>query len=142
MTLYDRIKADRLAAMKAGRSVEKDLLGTLAAAAARETKAPDDATVIRSVRAFLKSNDETRAALAARGQATEAQAEEAAILGRYLPAELDRATLEGSVDAIIAGLDDRSPKAMGKVMAELKARHGEAVNMKEANALVRAKLGG
>ena len=142
MSLYERIKADRIAAMKGGRAAEKDLLGTLAAAAARESKAPDDATVVRTVRAFLKSNAETVAALAGRGQSTAVPEAEALILRRYLPAELDRAALEGAVEAIIAGLDDRSPKAMGKVMAELRARHGDAVDMKEANALVRAKLAG
>jgi uncharacterized protein YqeY len=141
LSLYEQIKADRIAAMKAGRTTEKDLLGTLASAAARESKTPDDGTVVRTVRAFLKSNEETAAALRGRGQPTEQPDAEAAILRRYLPTELDRDALEASIEAIIAELDDRSPKAMGKVMAELKARHGDAVNMKDANALVRTKLG-
>ena len=49
--------------------------------------------------------------------------------------------LRASVEEIVAGLPERSPKAMGQVMAQLKARHGEAVDMKAASALVKAALG-
>ena len=61
--LIDTVRADRLAAMKARDELKKDLLGTLFAAAAKDSKTPDDASVVRTVRAFLKALDETIAAL-------------------------------------------------------------------------------
>ena len=47
--LIDQIKADRLAAMKARDELKKNLLGTLFAAATKDGKAPDDATVLRTI---------------------------------------------------------------------------------------------
>jgi hypothetical protein len=137
--LLEKIRNDRLAAMKARDDLRKNLLGTLIAAATRETKAPDDATVVRTIRSFLKSLDETIAAL--KGRDTSQQQQEKAILEAYLPQMLSPSELEASVNEIVASLPERSPRAMGQVMAELKARHGERVDMKAASALVKAALG-
>jgi hypothetical protein len=136
--LIDTIRTDRLAAMKARDELRKDLLGTLFAAAAKDSKTPDDATVIRSIRAFVKSLDETITAL--RDRDTSKQRREKEILEAYLPQTLSAEVLEASVAEIVAGLPERSPKAMGQVMAQLKARHGDAVDMKLASGLVKAAL--
>ena len=45
---------------------------------------------------------------------------------------LSEAELEASIAAIVAGLPERSPKAMGQVMAALKARHGDALDARGA----------
>ena len=137
--LIDTIRADRLAAMKARDELKKDLLGTLFAAATKETKTPDDATVIRTIRAFVKSLDETIAVLKDRDSSSQRREKE--ILEAYLPRMVSDEALRASVEEIVAGLPERSPKAMGQVMAQLKARHGEAVDMKAASALVKAALG-
>jgi uncharacterized protein YqeY len=137
--LIDTIRTDRLAAMKARDELRKDLLGTLFAAATKDSKTPDDATVVRSIRAFMKSLDETIAALKDRD--TSRQRREKEILEAYLPQTLPTERLEASIAEIVAGLPERSPKAMGQVMAELKARHGDAVDMKAASAMVKAALG-
>ena len=136
--LIDTVRADRLAAMKARDELKKDLLGTLFAAATKDSKTPDDATVVRAVRAFIKALDETIAALKDRD--TSKQLREKEILEAYLPQALAPEALEASVAEIVAGLPERSPKAMGQVMAQLKARHGDAVDMKTASALVKAAL--
>ena len=138
--LIDRIKADRLQAMKARDELKKNLLGTLASAAGKDSKAPDDATVVRTVRAFLKSLDETIALLEAKGLDAGPQRAEKAILEGYLPRGLTEAELKASIEEIVAGLPERSPKAMGQVMAALKARHGEALDGRAASALVKAAL--
>lgn len=137
--LIDTIRTDRLAAMKQRDELKKDLLGTLFAAATKDSKTPDDATVLRTVRAFVKSLDETIAALKDRDSSK--QQREKAILEAYLPQMLSPDALEASIAEIVAALPVRSPKAMGQVMAELKARHGEAVDMKLASGLVKAALG-
>ena len=83
--LIDRIKDDRLAAMKARDELKKNLLGTLFAAATKDGKAPDDAAVVKTIRSFLKSLEETMALLEARGLDAGAQRAEQAILEAYLP---------------------------------------------------------
>ena len=136
--LIDRIREDRLAAMKARDDLRKNLLGTVFAAATKDNKTPDDASVARTIRSFIKALDETIAALKERDASQ--QHREKAILDDYLPRTLGADTLAASVDEIVAGLPERSPRAMGQVMAALKARHGDAVDMKLASQLVKAAL--
>ena len=138
--LIDRIKADRLEAMKARDELRKNLLGTLFAAATKETKTPDDATVTKSIRAFVKSLDETILLLRDRGLDAAQQTNERAILETYLPTTLGEAELRASIAELVAALPERSPKAMGQVMAALKARHGDALDSKAASGLVREAL--
>ena len=138
--LIDRIKADRLEAMKARDELRKNLLGTLFAAATKETKTPDDAAVTKSIRAFVKSLDETILLLRDRGLEAEQQRAERAILETYLPRALGEEELRASIAELVAALPERSPKAMGQVMAALKARHGDALDSKAASGLVREAL--
>lgn len=138
--LTETIKADRLQAMKAKDELKKNLLGTLLAAATKETKAPDDAAVVRTIRQFLKGIEETMALLAGKGLDAGQQAREKEILEAYLPRSLSPAELEASIAEIVAELEDPSPKAIGQVMAALKARHGEALDAKAASVRVKAAL--
>lgn len=138
--LIERIKADRLAAMKSRDELKKNLLGTLVAAATKDSKNPDDAAVGKTLRSFLKSLEETIGLLDGKGLDTAPQRAEAAILQAYLPQPLSELALRVSIDEVVAGLPDRSPKAMGQVMATLKERHGDALDSRVASALVRAAL--
>ncbi len=142
--LLDRIRADRLAVVKARDERRRDLLGTLLAAAAKDTKIPDDAQVARTARAFIKSLDETAALVEARGGDAAAQRAERAILEAYLPGGLSDEELRAAVAEAVAALPEaeRGPKAVGWVMAALKARHGEALDARAASAAVRVALGG
>lgn len=138
--LLDRIRADRLAAMRARDDLRRNLLGTLLAAAAKDDKSPDDARVARTIRVFLKSVEETTGLLEARGLDAGPQRAERAILEAYLPRALSEDELRASVEEVVADLPERSPGAMGRAMAALKARHGEALDARAASALVRAAL--
>jgi uncharacterized protein len=139
--LIETIRVDRLQAMKARNELKKNLLGTLYAAATKETKTPGDAAVLKTIRSFLKSVEETMALLEGKGLDAGPQRAEKAILEGYLPKILSEAELRASVEEIVARLPERSPKAMGQVMATLKARHGEALDGRSASALVRLALG-
>lgn len=139
--LIDRIKEDRLVALKARDELKKNLLGTLFAAATKDGKSPDDASVVKTIRSFMKSLEETAALLQARGLDADTQRAEQSILEAYLPQTLGEAELRASVAEITGGLPERSPKAMGQVMAALKSRHGDALDSKLASSLVRAALG-
>jgi uncharacterized protein len=138
--LIDRIRADRVAAMKARDETRKNLLGTLFAAAAKDNKQPDDAAVVRTIRSFTKSLEETVSLVESRGGDAAAQRAELAVLADYLPRTLSEAELKASIEAIVAELPDRSPKAMGQVMAALKDRHGDMLDSRAASTLVRAAL--
>ena len=138
--LIDRIREDRLLAMKARDDARKNLLGTLFAAATKDNKQPDDASVVRTIRSFVKSLEETVSLVEGRGGDAGAQRAELAILAGYLPQTLSEAELLVSIDANVAALPDRSPKAMGQVMAALKERHGDALDSRAASALVRSAL--
>jgi uncharacterized protein YqeY len=141
--LLDRIKADRLAAMKARDALGRDLLGTLLAAATKDDKAPGDARVARTVRAFVKALDETAGLVEARGGDASAQRAERAILEAYLPRALSEAELKASVAEVGGGVRERArwPEALGRVTAALKARHGDALDARAAGAAVKAALG-
>lgn len=138
--LIDRIKADRIEAMKARDELRKNLLGTLIAAASKDTKTPDDATVVKAARSFEKALDETIALLTRKSLDAGQQQAEKAILAAYLPQTLSEAELDASIALIVAGLPERTPKAMGQVMAALKAKHGEALDSRAASARVKAAL--
>jgi uncharacterized protein YqeY len=125
--------------MKERDELRKNLLGTLYAAATKDAKAPDDAAVVRTVRAFVKSLDETITALGERD--TTAQRREKAILESYLPRMLDETSLRASIADIVASLPDRSPRAIGQVMAALKSRHGDAIDMRQASVMAKEVLG-
>ena len=67
---------------------------------------------------------------------------EIAILEAYLPAAVDAADLERSVDAAIASTGAASAKDLGKVMKAVMADlAGKTVDGKMVNELVRRKLG-
>ncbi len=138
--MIERIKADRLAAMKSRDELEKNLLSTLVAAATKDSKAPDDAAVAKTLRSFLKSLEETIGLLQSKGLDAGQKRAEADILQGYLPQPLSELALRVSIDEVVAGLPDRSPRAMGQVMAALKERHGDALDSRAASALVRAAL--
>lgn len=138
--LIDRIREDRVVAMKARDEPRKNLLGTLFAAATKDNKQPDDAAVVRTIRSFMKSLAETVALVESRGGDAATQRAELVILAEYLPRALSEVELQASIQAIIAELPDRSPKAMGQVMAMLKERHGDALDSRAASILVRAAL--
>lgn len=138
--LIETIKADRLQAMKAKDELRKNLLGTLYAAAAKDSKAPDDATVVKTIRSFVKSADETIGLLEGRGLDTATQRAERAILEGYLPRTLSEPDLRASIAEIVAALPERSPKAMGQVMAALKTKHADALDSRMASTLVKTAL--
>lgn len=98
--LLDAIKARMFKAMKAGNSVEKEILrvavGEITTEAAREGRTGSDEEAQAILRKLIKSNDESIAA----SEDSEKKAtleEENRILSEFLPKSLD-------VDAIVAAL--------------------------------------
>jgi len=65
---------------------------------------------------------------------------ELAVIEEFLPAMMDEAATTAAIEAIKTELDASSIKDMGRVMAELKARHGAKLDMGKASGLVKAAL--
>ena len=65
---------------------------------------------------------------------------EIAVIERFLPKQMDDAEANAAIGAIIAEVGASSMKDMGKVMAEVKARHASSIEPARASALVKALL--
>ena len=65
---------------------------------------------------------------------------ELAVIEGFLPAQMSEEETNAAIEAIKAELDASSVKDMGRVMAELKARHAASLDMSKASALVKAAL--
>ena len=104
---------------------------------------PDD-DILAMLRGMIKSRRESvdlyrqgnRPELAAKEEA------EIAVIEAFLPAQLDDAGLATAVEAAIAATGAAAMKDMGRVMAELKEKHGAALDLSRAGPIVRAKLAG
>ena len=59
---------------------------------------------------------------------------------RFLPAQMDEAQTAAAIEGIKVELGASGMKDMGRVMAELKARHGSELDMSKASAAVKAAL--
>jgi uncharacterized protein len=64
------------------------------------------------------------------------------VIESFLPKRMSEAETVAAIDAIKAELGATGPKDMGKVMAELKARHATSLDMSKASGLVKAALAG
>jgi uncharacterized protein YqeY len=152
MALRDQFTADLKTAMKAGdaprvstlRMIMAKLKDTDIAARPKGITAIPDDEVMAMLRGMVKSRRES-VALYKQGNRPELAAKEEAeiaVIEAFLPQQLDDAALDQAVGAALAETGAASIKDMGKVMAALKAKHGAALDMARAGAVVRAKLAG
>lgn len=136
--LIDDIKAAMFAAMKAGKTVEKELLRTAIGEATATGEKPDDAQMTALLRKFVKNNEETQAA-AADAATKDKLTQELEILKRFLPQTLNveqiKAALAPVVDAI-RGAAGEGP-ATGVAVKHLKSV-GALVEGKDVSAAVKA----
>jgi hypothetical protein len=105
-------------------------------------KVPDD-QVVAMLRSMVKSRRESVELYRQGGREELAAKEEAeiAVIEGFLPQQMDEAQVAAAVDTAIAETGASSVKDMGKVMAVLR-KHGGALDMAKAGALVKARLGG
>ena len=53
MSLFDKLKEDRIAAFKAKETIKRDLLGVLLGESSKESKEPDDIKIIATIRKLV-----------------------------------------------------------------------------------------
>jgi len=148
MTLRDRVQEDVKAAMKAR---EAERLGTLrlltAAMKQREVDERitlDDAGVVAVIEKMLKQRKDSVAQYeqAGRQDLADAEKREMAILGAYLPTQLEEAEVAALVAEAVAAAGAKAPSDMGKVMAIVKPKVAGRADMGRVSALVKAALAG
>ena len=75
-----------------------------------------------------------------RGELAKGEAAELAVIEEFQPQQLSEAATTDAILAIRTDLGAQGMKDMGRVMAELKARHGARLDMSKASGLVKAAL--
>ena len=139
--LFDEIRKRMMAAMKAGRVVEKEILRTALGEITIQEKTGDDDVVRGILRKLLKSNQETLSLATDEGQRA-TLAEENAILQELLPKTLGvEAIVEALAPVRDAIREARSDgQAMGVAARQLKSggHATEADDVKAAIARIRA----
>lgn len=148
--IRDDIKAAQVAAMKAGDKESRAAISLIQAAIKnrdielRTGDAPvdDDMVVIEVLQKMVKQRRESIAMYEQGGRQELADAEKAevAVIERFLPQTLTEDETKAAIEAIKAEIGASGMKDMGRVMAELKARHAAVLDMSKASGLVKASL--
>ncbi|EAQ30088.1 hypothetical protein NAP1_04910 [Erythrobacter sp. NAP1] len=145
--IRDDIKAATITAMKAK---EKDRTATLRQISAKikdrdiEERTsgkdiPDDELVTSVLQKMAKQRREsiTMYIDGGREELAENERAELAIIEEFLPQMMSEEETKAAIAEVKASIGADSIKDMGRVMAELKARHGSKMDMSTASALVK-----
>jgi len=148
--IRDDIKAALITAMKAGEKADTATLRLVQSAIknrdieARTGKSPDDddTLVVEVLQKMVKQRRESIEMFVKGGrhELADAEAAEIAVIERFLPQQMSEAETTAAIEAIKAELGASGMKDMGRVMAELKARHAQTLDMSKASGLVKAAL--
>ena len=148
--IRDTIKQAQIDAMKGG---DKERLAAVRLILAKvkdrdielrtaSTQPDDDTLVVDVLQKMAKQRREsiTMYVDGNRPELAEQERKELAVIDSFLPQQLSDDDTRAAIEAIKGELGASSLKDMGKVMAELKARHGTELDMSKASALVKAAL--
>ncbi|WP_322963369.1 GatB/YqeY domain-containing protein [Sphingomonas fuzhouensis] len=148
--IRDDIKAAQVAAMKAGDKESRAAISLIQAAIKNRdielrtgtAPADDDMVVIEVLQKMVKQRRESIAMYEQGGRQELADAEKAevTVIERFLPQTLSEDETKAAIEAIKAEIGASGMKDMGRVMAELKARHAAVLDMSKASGLVKASL--
>jgi len=148
--IRDDIKAAQVTAMKAGDKESRNAISLIQAAIKNRdielrtsgSTPDDDAVVVEVLQKMVKQRRESIAMYETGGRQELADAEKAevAVIERFLPAQMSEADTTAAILAIRDELGATGMKDMGRVMAELKARHAASLDMSKASGLVKAAL--
>ena len=148
--LRETIKAAQVAAMKAG---DKPRLAAVRLILAKwkdkdielrtaATVPDDDALVVDVLQKMAKQRRESIELYVQGGrqELADVEAAELAVIEDFLPTQMAEDDVKAAITAIIAELGAAGMKDMGRVVAQLKARHGTQLDMGKASGLVKAAL--
>ena len=149
--LRDSIKSAQVTAMKAG---DKPRLAAVRLILAKlkdkdielrtASSVPDDDVLVVDVLQKMAKQRRESITLYEQGgrqELADAEKSELAVIEAFLPQQMGDDETKAAIEAIKAELGAATIKDMGKVIAELKARHGTQLDMGKASGLVKAALG-
>ena len=149
--IRERIQAAQIEAMKARDAQRTGTIRLMMAAIknrdieARTGKSPadDDTLVVEVLQKMVKQRRESIEMFAngGRQELADAESAEVGVIESFLPQQLSEAETIALIEGIKGEVRAESVKDMGKVMALLKERHANALDMSKASALVKAALG-
>lgn len=149
--IRDDIKQATVQAMKAGDKPRTAALRLISArikdrdiemrTSAKEVN--DDDLVTEVLQKMAKQRRESIQMYEEGGREELAQQErdELAVIEEFLPQMMDEAATRAAIEDVKSDLGASSIKDMGRVMAELKARHGAVLDMSKASGWVKEALG-
>ena len=148
--IRDTLKAAQIAAMKGG---DKPRLATVRLILAKlkdrdielrtaSALPDDDVTVVEVLQKMGKQRRESILLFrqGAREELAAVEEAELAVIDEFLPQQMGEAETKAAIEAIKGELGATSLKDMGKVMAELKSRHGSELEMSKASGWVKTAL--
>ena len=148
--IRDDIKDALVSAMKGGdkattatlRLVQSAIKNRDIEARTGSSPADDDTLVVEVLQKMVKQRRESVEMFVKGGRQELADAElgEVAVIERFLPMQMSEDETKAAIEAIKAELGASGMKDMGRVMAELKARHAQSLDMSKASGLVKAAL--
>lgn len=146
-SVYETLRTDVIAAMKARDSARATALRTADAAIQRasmdQNKPIDDALVIATLRKSVKNLADAKEEFEKGGRQdlAAANAAEIQLLEKYLPQPLEPARIEAIVAEVIRSTGATTKKEMGKVMAALKQRpEADLIDFGAASKIIQGKL--
>ncbi len=148
--IRENIQKETIAAMKAGdkpRTAALRLVGAKIKDRDIENRTaksvPDDDDLVTDVlqkmvkqrRESIKMYDE-----GGRKELADQERSELAVIEEFLPRQMDESETRSAIEQVKSDVSAEGPKDMGKVMAELKVRHGATLDMSKASQLVKESL--
>jgi len=148
--LRDTIKQATIAAMKGG---EKERLAALRLISAKikdrdielrtSSKPVEDEALVQDV--LLKMAKQRRESITmyedgGRKELADQERAELAVIEEFLPKQMSEEETRAAITEIKDEIGAAGPKDMGRVMAELRSRHGASLDMTRASALVKDVL--
>ena len=148
--LRDTIKTETVAAMKAG---DKERTAALRSISAKikdrdielrtADKTPEDDALVTDV--LLKMAKQRRESIqmyedGGRQELADKEKSELTVIEEFLPRQMGEEETKAAIVAIKAETGAEGMKDMGKVMGELKARHGASLDMTRASGWVKESL--
>ncbi|SMH52060.1 GatB/YqeY domain-containing protein [Azospirillum agricola] len=104
----------------------------------------DEAEIMSMLQGLIKQRNESAAMYeqGGRPELAEKEREEIAVIEGFLPKQMSEEEVTAAISAIVGELGASSIKDMGRVMAELKARHAGQMDFAKAGGLVKQSLSG
>lgn len=148
--IRDDIKTALVTAMKGGdkattaaiRLIQSEIKNRDIELRTATAAADDDAVVVDVLQKMVKRRRESieMYVQGGRQELADVESAEVAVIERFLPQAMSEDETRAAIEAIKADLGAAGMKDMGRVMAELKARHATVLDMSKASALVKAAL--